>query len=116
MLYELLKLKYSQNPVHCPPIYCHPCIAPREALEQKFPINFKWNALVKSYPCQPPSANICGNINVPLNIMIMSDTVPCHFVSSGYTVNSLEHTVLQVLYTNNNALTNKTNSSKIKAL
>jgi hypothetical protein len=36
---------------------------------------------------------------------VKSNTAPCHFVSTGYTDNSLDYSVVKVLYTNISALT-----------
>jgi hypothetical protein len=69
--------------------------------------NFKGNPLVKYHLPLPTIHNTCGNTNVLLRIIISSDTAPCRFVSTSYTDNSLEYSVVKVLYTNNSALTNK---------
>jgi hypothetical protein len=50
--------------------------------------------------------------DAPLSIIIESDTTPCHFVSTSYTDNFLEYSVIKIMYTNNSALTNKTYSGK----
>jgi hypothetical protein len=54
----------------------------------------------------------CGDTNVPLSIRIKYDAAPCHFVSTGYTDNSLEYLGVQTPYTNNSAFTTKTYSGK----
>jgi hypothetical protein len=59
-----------------------------------------------------PSAKICGNANIPLSVIIKPDTAPCHFVSTSYTDNLLEYSVVKILNTNNSVLTNKTHSGK----
>jgi hypothetical protein len=41
-----------------------------------------------------------------------ASTVPCHFVSTCYTNESLEYSVVEILYTNSSALRNKTCSGK----
>jgi hypothetical protein len=52
---------------------------------------------------EPSHLPTCDNTNVPLSITIKSDTAPCHFVSTSYTDNSLEYSVVKILYTNNSA-------------
>jgi hypothetical protein len=49
---------------------------------------------------------------MPLLIIIKSNKVPCHFVSTGYVDSTLEYPFVKVLHTNNSALRNKTYSGK----
>lgn len=53
--------------------------------------NFKSNPPIKCHHRQLPSSSICGSTYVPLSIIFKSNTLLCHFVSTGYTNNSLEN-------------------------
>jgi hypothetical protein len=82
-------IQYNKTPRHR-----HPRIAPTKSSKQKFSVWFQRDTLGKAPPRWPPSANICGNTNVPLSIIIKSDTAPCQFVNTGYTKkNVLEYSV-----------------------
>jgi hypothetical protein len=71
-------------------------LRPRNPQNRTSQCNFKETPTVQRHFRKPPSPNI----NVPLNIIIKSDTAPRYFVSTGYTGKSLEYSVVKIPHTN----------------
>jgi hypothetical protein len=112
--YNLNYLIHIQSNPDTVPLYIPPplTLCPQKPQDRNILSNFKGNLLVQHHLHQPPTTNICTNTNVLLIIIITSDIAQYHFASTSYTKNSLEYSVVKILYTNNSVLTNKSYSGK----
>jgi hypothetical protein len=72
-------------------------LSPRKTWNRNSLCIFKGDPPIKRHPRKPPSTSHCRNTNVPLSNIIKSDTAPGQFVFIGYTNNSLEYSVTQIL-------------------
>jgi hypothetical protein len=84
-----IPISITVNSIHYPSFHRHPRIAPTKASELNS-LWFRRDSRGKPPLRLPLSANFCRSTNVPWSIIIKFNTAPKHFVSTGYTNNSLD--------------------------
>jgi hypothetical protein len=87
------------NPDKEPSIHRHPRTAPTEVSDQNFPMQFLMESPAKSHPHKLSCANFCSNTNVPLSIMIKSDTALRNYTPTTLGNSSLDYSAVKISHT-----------------